>query len=150
MEIAEKFELGLIIIVAIGIRAAGILLPDQIRLGSLLLGASALLLFQSLIRDLWLLAKARRTAATIPPRRVARCMCVESTMGISGVAIGLITLACGIGTQVSMGKWCWSGIALLVFGTGFLIKDYVLESNPFRIRRDKDHVNIIVRWKKQV
>ena len=148
MDIAEKIELGLIATVAVGLRAAGMLLPNEITLGRLLLGASALLLFQSLVRDLWLLAKARREARSHPPR-VARCMCVESTVGITGVAIGLILLTCRIDAPVSMGQWGWCGLAILVLGTGFLIKDYVLELNPLRIRRDKDHVNIIVRWKRQ-
>jgi hypothetical protein len=30
---------------------------------------------------------------------------------------------------------------------GFIIKDFVISWNPFGLRREKDHLNLIVRWK---
>ena len=146
MSVAEKAELGLIATVTIFFGVAADALPGRMAVGNLLLGASALILLQSLLRDLWLLAKARRNPPPNPPR-TGQCMCVESTVGITGVVAGLILVTCRIGTTVPMGRWGWGVFALVALGMGFLMKDYVVEFKPWRIRRDKDHVNIIVRWK---
>lgn len=144
---SEWIEVALIALVGAGFWFAGAVLPEQMGLGQLLLGASALLLFQSLLRDLWLLAKARRKTQTTPPR-VAKCMCVESMVGLTGIAIGLALFSWPIGKPVSMGRSSWSAFPILVLAAGFVIKDYVLEAKPWRLRRDKDHVNIIVKWKR--
>ncbi len=111
------------------------------------LWASALLLLQSLVRDIWLLMKARRGAQKNPQTAI-RCMCVESSLGIAGIVIGAILFGSGIGRPMPMGRWQWSMAALLVMGGGFLIKDYLLESKPWRIRKHKGHVNIVVKWRR--
>jgi hypothetical protein len=147
MSIAERVELGLIVAVAAAFSVGADALPERMAVGNLLLGASALILLQSLLRDLWLLAKARRNPPPNPPR-TGQCMCVESTVGITGVVAGLILVTCRIGTTLPMGRWSWCAFALASLGTGFLMKDYVAEFKPLRIRRDKDHVNIIVRWRR--
>jgi len=147
MKTAELVELALIPMVGTGLQWAGSALPPQIELGHLLLGASALLLFQTLVRDLWLVAKSRRRAAAAPPR-IAKCMCVESIVGITGIIIGLALFSWPIGKPISMGRWTWSAFSMLVLAAGFVMKDYVLEAKPWRLRRDKDHVNIIVKWKR--
>lgn len=146
MSVAEKVELGLIAAVAISFGAATVVLPERTTAGNLLLGASALILLQSLLRDLWLLAKARREPPPNSPR-TGQCMCVESAVGITGVVAGLVLVMSGIGTTVPMGRWSWFAFAVVSLAAGFLMKDYVMEFKPWRIRRDKDHVNIIVRWK---
>lgn len=145
MGIAEKVELGLIPLLG---AAAGLatVLPGRIGLGELLLCGSALLLFQSLARDLWLLARARRQAPATPPR-VARCMCAESMIGMTGIVIGLALFSFGLGKPIVMQRWSWGVFVVAVLGGGFAMKDYVLEAKPWRLRRDKDHINIIVRWK---
>jgi hypothetical protein len=147
MSLAEKVELTLIVAGAVVFYALAPVLPKHVTLGNLLLGASALLLLQGLLRDLWLLAKTKRKPPQNPPR-TASCMCVESIIGITGVLAGLILVGCGIAVTVPMGRPGWCLFALLALGTGFFIKDYVVEFKPWRIRRDKDHVNIIVRWKR--
>lgn len=147
MNRAEIVELTLIPVLGTGFWWIAAKLPEHIELGRLMLGASALLLFQSLIRDLWLLAKARRNPQPSPPR-VARCMCVESMVGITGIVVGLTLFGWRIGKPVSMGRWNWSIIVMLVMGAGFVMKDYVLETKPWRLRRDPNHLNIIVRWKR--
>ncbi len=119
----------------------------SVGLGKLLLWASALLLLQSLLRDFWLLAKARRRRLANPPR-VAQCMCVESMVGMTGVLAGLLLFSFGLGGTIFMPRWGWCLFVCVVLGAGFGIKDFVLESRPWRIRRDKDHVNIIVRWRR--
>ena len=146
MTIAEKIELALISILGFSIWLMATELPASVSVGTLLLGASVLLLFQSLIRDLWLLAKQKR-ATLLSPRREGRCMCVESTVGAMGVAVGIVVLGSGIDRSVPMEGWIWSFLAVLVMATGFAIKDYVFEWNPLRIRREKDHMNIVFTWK---
>lgn len=121
-------------------------LPHTLPTGQLLLYASALILLQSLARDLWLLS--RKSRAQDKNRKAARCMCIESTVGATGVIAGGVLLGAGVGQPVSMSGWSWPVLSVLVLGTGFLVKDYILEWSPWRIRRDKDHMNIVFTWKK--
>jgi hypothetical protein len=145
MSVTEKIELGLIAAVTVSFFLVAGVMPERISVGNLLLGAASVVLLQSLLRDLWLLAKGRRKPPTHPPR-VGQCMCVESTVGITGVAVGLILVLCRVGMTAPMGRWSWGAFVLVSLGIGFLMKDYVIEFKPWRIRRDKDHLNIIVQW----
>ena len=147
MEYSEKCELGFILVVAMGCWIVAPALPGQVGIGTLLLMLSALLLLQSLVRDLGLLARSARGSAA-SPRRVARGMCVESTVGATGIVIGAILLGSGMSQPVMMERWSWTLSVVVVTGIGLLIKDYVVEWGPWRIRRDKDHMNIVFRWKR--
>ena len=147
MTIVKRIELTVIPVMGMSFWFMTPVLPDMIPAGRLLLVASALLLFQSLVRDLWLLARKRRGEQT-SLGRAARCMCIESTVGATGIVMGAILSGAGIGQPVSMTEWTWSVLVVLVLSGGFLMKDYVLEWSPWRIRRDKDHMNIVFTWKK--
>lgn len=147
MTAAEKIELALI-------PAAGVIswttaerVATQISSGALLLGASVLLLLQGLIRDLWLISQRSRQSQIGTPQE-ALCMCVESTVGVTGVIAGLIILGSTIDSQLSVSPLLISFITLGVLIIGFAIKDLIFEFRPFRIRRDKDHVNIVFSWKR--
>lgn len=110
------------------------------------LGLSSLLLGQSLVRDIAILLR-NRSSASNQPRREAQCFCLESTIGTTGVVTGTALAIFGRSTQVEIGR---SHFLLAVAGTmvlGFAIKDLVISWKPFGIRREKDHLNIIVRWK---
>jgi hypothetical protein len=146
MTIGEKIELALIPVLGIGVWLMASALPDQVGVGRLFLAASALLLFQSLVRDLWLLARKKRMSQS-SPRRAVRCMCIESTVGATGIVVGAILLSSGITRLIVMDDWVWSVLVMLIMGVGFVTKDYVLEWSPWRIRRDKDHMNIVFTWK---
>jgi hypothetical protein len=146
MTTAEKIELALIPVFGAGLWLMAPDLPDQLGVGNLLLGTSALLLLQSLIRDLWLLVREKR-AARPSPHRKARCMCVESTVGATGVIVGIVLLGSGIDRSVVINDWMWAPLVMVMMGTGFVIKDYVLQWGPLRVRRDRDHVNIVFTWK---
>ncbi len=122
-------------------------LPSHISVGYLLLGSSVLLLFQGLIRDLWLISRRNRRTQSEQPQQ-ALCMCVESTVGVMGVAAGLVILGSASDFQLSVGSWAWSALAVAVLAIGFAIKDFVFEWRPFRVRRDKDHLNIVFNWKR--
>lgn len=147
MTIAEKIELALISIIGMSLWFFASELPHRISIGQLLLGMSAFLLFQSLIRDLWLLA--RKTG--MPPaglQRKIQCMCAESTIGMTGVIFGIILLGVGIDYSVTIPNWGWSILVMVMMTIGLMIKDYVMEWNPFRIYKDLDHINIVFTWKK--
>ena len=147
MTTAEKVELGSIPVLGIGFWLMAPLFPDRIGVGRLLLVASALLLFQSLIRDLWLLSQAKRSSTT-KPVTTGRCMCIESLVGAVGIVIGALWLGFAVTPTITMENWGWSILILMVMGIGFSIKDYVFEWSPWQLRRDKDHINIVFTWKK--
>jgi hypothetical protein len=145
MTFSEKIELGLIPCCSAGVWLMASLLPYRLAVGQLMLDVSVLLLLQSLVRDLFLLAKMRRMRQPNPIVAV-RCICLESTVGMTGVLVGVGLLGWGGEQTVVMAAWQWSALAVLTMGMGFGIKDYVLETKPWRIRRDADHMNIVVKW----
>ena len=145
MTIAEKIELAIIPVLATGFCLMSPSLPEQVSVGELLLWTSALLLLQSLVRDLWLLARQKHNLEPGPLKK-ARCMCVESTLGATGIVAGIIILGSGIDRLVTMNEWSWGLLVMLVMATGLLIKDFVVEWGPLRFRRDKNHMNIVFTW----
>jgi hypothetical protein len=127
-----------------------ILLPGAPSMGNLLLLMSSLLLLQGLVRDLSLLAIAKRSPQSAAPERelrAARCMCMESTVGITGILLGIGILGFGINQPIRMADWEWGVLVMLIMSVGFAIKDLVIETAPWRIVRDKDHMNIVFKWK---
>lgn len=149
---AEQFEIILIGATAVGCWNFALLLPAQLTAGNILLDLSALLLLQGLIRDLWLLAAMSRKPASSPTTlpQAARCMCVESTIGATGVLSGLILLVTGFSSQpITISPAGWGVAVLLALATGFVIKDWLFEFSPFGIRHDPHHVNIIISWNKR-
>lgn len=115
-------------------------------LWKIVLGVSALLLTQSLVRDIAILARSRRQASD-EPRKEGSCMCLESTLGTTGIVAGAMLVGLGSSAQVAMGR---PEFLLAVAGTmalGFIIKDWVISWRPLGMRREKDHLNLIVRWK---
>ncbi|MDX1512802.1 MAG: hypothetical protein R3174_03570 [Gammaproteobacteria bacterium] len=143
----EKAELFLIPAAAALTWLAAGALPERVSFGHLLLACAGLLLFQSLVRDLALLRRARREAKS-SPKPAARCMCVESALGATGVVAGGAILASGYGGVVPMIGPVWALTVGLVMALGFAIKDLVFEWNPWRLRRDKDHMNIVFTLRK--
>jgi hypothetical protein len=144
---AEKIELVLIPFLGAGFWLMAPLLPVRVGVGKLLLWTSALLLLQGLVRDIWLLAKHKYNVEPGPLKK-ARCMCLESTLGATGIVAGTIILGSGIDRYVTVNAWTWGLLVMLVMTTGLLIKDFVVEWGPLRFRRDKDHMNIVFSWKR--
>ena len=147
MSPAEKCELALVPLLAATAWLLAPLLPTGLSLGHIFLVCSVLLLLQSLVRDLWLLASMRRHGKA-ESREKAPCMCVESTVGLAGVVMGLTLLAVGLTQTVAIHRWGWGGLVLSVTGIGFLIRNLVFEWSPWRIRLDKNHMNIVFAWKR--
>jgi hypothetical protein len=50
-------------------------------------------------------------------------------------------------TQVAIGRWEFFFAVAGTMVLGFLIKDFVISWKPPGVRREKDHLNLIVRWK---
>jgi F0F1-type ATP synthase assembly protein I len=121
-------------------------LPDAVGAARLVLTVSVVLLLQGLVRDLCLLARERRKSQRNPPRAV-QCMCVESTLGASGIVAGLVLLGSAYDGQIAMAPWGWSVLVLVTMAMGFAMKDLVVGWNPWRIFRDPDHMNIVFTWK---
>lgn len=146
MTTAEKIELALIPLLGICSWLIASELPNQMDIGQLLLAMSAFLLLQSLIRDLWLLANQRGTQPEL--QRKIRCMCAESTVGMTGIIVGIVLLGVGIDASLPMSNLSWSILVMAIMSLGFIMKDYVIEWNPFRLHKDLDHINIIFTWNK--
>lgn len=142
----ERAEL--VVISGVGFLAlfAAQLLPGEIGFGKLLIWCSGLLLFQSLVRDLVILAIRRNTKNELEQREEP-LMCLESTVGVVGIIVGSGVLFSGVDLSLPLPGERWMLIVLFVLWLGFWLKDYVFSWKSWRIKKEKDHLNILVRWK---
>jgi hypothetical protein len=144
---AEWIELAMIVVVATIGWLVWPYFSAAMPLWQIVLGASALLLAQSLVRDVAILFRSRHSESKNEPRKEAQCFCLESTVGMTGVIAGLALIGLGSSHQIEMSRWEFSIVAAGTMALGFIIKDFVISWNPFGVRREKDHLNLIVRWK---
>jgi hypothetical protein len=144
---AEWIEIFAIAIVAAASWPASKLFHSTMPLWQIVLGASALLLAQSLVRDVAILLRSRSSASKNEPRKEAQCFCLESTVGLTGVIAGLALIGLGSSHQIEMSRWEFLIAIAGTMALGFIIKDFIISWNPFGLRREKDHLNLIVRWK---
>lgn len=142
----ERFELAAIAVLVTTIWFRVDLLPLQISVANLVLLLSGLLLLQGLIRDLAIIFIRRNRINTIDPK-VARCMCLESTIGLIGVLFGVGFMLLSVFFSVEINQFSWALVVLLTSVIGFLIKDLVIQLGPWRVLREKDHQHIIFSWK---
>ncbi len=143
---AEWIEILLIGILAPMSWVAWPYFPSPTPIWQIVLGVSTLLLLQSLLRDVAILLRTRRSALN-EPRKEAQCFCLESTVGLTGVIVGAALVGLGSSTDVAISRW---DFFLAVAGTmalSFIVKDLVISWQPLGVRREKDHLNLIVRWK---
>ncbi|WP_374554604.1 hypothetical protein [Thermomonas sp.] len=140
---AERTELALIPVAAVAAWAMAARLPTAPDVGTLLLVGAVLLLLQGLLRDLWLLWRRRTAPPAGQPRRMA-CLCLESTLGSTGVLAGLVVLGNGLPWRLALPAWGWGLLVGGVLALGFAIKDLVIALRPLRLVRDPDHLNIVV------
>ena len=142
---ANKIELLMIAIVCL--LPFAIKLPGLVSIANLVLWSAALLLLQSLVRDLTILWQRKRMNQTAKAQgREAACFCAESTVGILGILLGCILLFSRVGGMTTMATLSWFILALTVLSIGYFLKSYVLQWNPWKIVKDPDHLNIIVKW----
>ena len=148
MTAAKRIELlGIPTLAVLGALAAP-WLPSALTLGGVALVASSTLLAQSLLRDLWLLHDLRRRDAFHPGER-RPCMCVESTVGASGVLIGLLLVTAFQTREIGLGALGWGTLLFATTAFGFAIRDVVFEWNPWRVRIDPDHLNVVPTWRRR-
>jgi hypothetical protein len=145
---AEWIELTTIVVTAAASFFARPLLPSAMPLWQIVLGLSVLLLAQSLVRDVAILFR-KRHSQTSEPRQEAQCFCLESTVGMTGVIAGALFVGLGNAHQIPISHLEFSIAVMGILTLGFIIKDFVISWNPIGARREKDHLNLIVRWKRK-
>jgi hypothetical protein len=145
MKKEEKTELILIALMTVAMGLLFDTLPRRMESGYLVLTLGLLFLFQTLLRDLWLMWKLRGVPRESMPTRA--CMCLESGIGFVPVAIAAFLLSSGMSRPISFAGWAWALSAAAVMLSGFALKDYVVEWNPWRVRKDPDHINFRFVWR---
>jgi len=146
---AEWIELALVAVVAAASSQTAQFFQPAIPLWQIVLGLSALVLAQSLVRDVAILIRQRRTKSSAP-KEIVQCFCLESTIGATGVAAGAALVGLGVARQFTVSPWKISVAVAATMILGLVIKDLVISWKPPRVRREKDHVNLLVRWKMNI
>lgn len=129
----QRVEVGLIVA---GLVVTWVLARDLSwapRFGALAGYAAAVILGQSLLRDVARLALGGR----VPVTRRMRCLCAESTLGVGLLLAGLTLLLLGLEEPVQIDRARLTGGLAALLALGFVAKDYVLV-----IRREEDHGSI--------
>ena len=144
---AEKFELTAIPVVTAAVAWLAPRPGATLEAGELIAGAALLILVQGFFRDLWLLRQARRQSAAAPARE-ARCMCVESALGMTGIVAGIGLVGLGFTRSIVLNPLVLAAAVFAAMAVGFLLKDFVFEWAPWKIYREKDHAQVIFRWRK--
>ncbi len=143
---AEKFELAAIPVVTVGVAWLTPRAGVTVEVGELIAGAALLILVQGFFRDLWLVRQAKRQSPA--PAREARCMCVESALGLTGIVAGIGLVGLGFTRSVFLSMPVLATAVFAAMSAGFLLKDFVFEWSPWKIYREKDHAQVIFRWRK--
>ena len=143
---AEKFELSAIPVATVLV--ARLTPPPGVRpeIGEMLAGGAMLILLQGFCRGLWLLRQSRRQSAA--STREVSCMCVESVLGLTGVAAGIGLVGFGIARLVSLSPLAFAIGTGLTMLAGYLLKDLVFSWSPWKIYREKNHAQLILRWRR--
>ena len=146
MKVREKIELTLIPFLAVAIGELGRLLPRELTTPELLVIVCVIWLVQGGVRDLWILRQMKSQPISAPPRKMT-CMCLESSVGLTGLLVG-VTLTFFEGARticLSPRNWTLMGGAVLT--AGFFLRDFVITWHPFGIRRDAGHHSIVFVWR---
>lgn len=145
---ADKLELGIIVFVSIGLYLFDVGAPSQVYFGLAVVWLAAIIFIQSLIRDLSIMVRksvlhrknARQKASE------SRCLCMESVLGVSVLLSGFLLMFAGNATLISVDGILKSVIVFVVLVLGFSMRNLVVFLKPLRIRSEKEHMNIIVKW----
>jgi hypothetical protein len=142
----EPWSIALAVSVVAGVAALGGL-PARMELGSLLATAALALLLQGFVRDLHTLARLRREGAAPGSEQEMACICLESTIGLSAILVGVGLTASGLALPVSTPAGLWPLVAGAVWSFGYMTRDVVLQWSPWALRRVRDHGSLVVRWR---
>ena len=144
----EITELCLIAVLLFSAFLFAEVLSTSMKLSTAIFYSAGLLFFQSLCRDLWYLFVKRAVKKDISEPIVRQCMCVESSVGVLITVVGLLMLIANIDVRVIFNLYTMIFVMAVVLLSGFLIKDYVIEWNPWKLSKEKDHMNVIFSLKK--
>ena len=157
MSYLEKIELVVIGIVTLASFFVVELLPKQVTLGQCFIWLAIVVFIQSLIRDLSVLklsrvSKKRMEDVNTQERKVEEhgieesCMCLESIGGVGLLFVGFL-LTFGFSSLVlNLPTFVFTLALLITLSAGYLLKDFVITWRPLSIRREKNHLNVIVKW----
>lgn len=137
----ERTELVLIALAALASAVLGGMFPSSLSPGILVLTASSMLLGQGLLRDLWV--KYGVKAPAHQGQKIV-CMCMESTVGMTGVIAGVAVLFAGVDGNWMLPAWFWPAFVAGMGVCGFVMKDLIIDIDNRSIRREKNHRSIIV------
>jgi len=145
LNLTAKVELTVVTLL-VGLSLIGFVSgPEQISSVNFIFLLSGLFLAQTLMRDLWLVfSLPQREEANFEEKSV---FCIETLLGITGVAMGIVLLILASETSLSLTPITW---AMVLGGIGFgcfLLRDMVVQWKPWRIYRDPDHINIVVKFR---
>ncbi len=141
----ETIELTLITLAILSFTSLSDRLPHTVNLGQLIVFLALTLLLHGFLRDLYLLYKQKTQSKSEPPVEM-RCMCLESTIGLTFILIGVACAILFSRWQVILKPYLWSLFFAVVLIFGFLTKEMIITWNPFSIRKEKDHANIIFKF----
>lgn len=143
MTTSEKTELVGIGVVAGVVFLMNPMLPENMELGYVLVSLGLLFLVQSLLRDLWILSIKKTTP---DQAKQGRFMCLESIIGFVPLIAAVLIISAGWRKAIDLPHLFWPLGAAVVMMICFLIKDWVIDLKALRIRKEKDHINIIFKW----
>ena len=134
------FEPALIFLTTMLVAGNILVLPATLSRGGFILVLSCVFLFQTLIRDLWILSSISKSRKTV--RKPV--FCLETTLGVLGVVLGLVVYLNSGAGMLEIRTREWALAVFLSMSLCYLIKNLVISWKPFRIYNDPDHVNIVV------
>ena len=114
--------------------------------GTFILYTAGIIFAQSLVRDILILLN-KKQSVNMGRRESKLCLCAESTLGLTVLVLGLFLSKIGSSQPVFLDsvRWCsWITFWMLL---SYSIKDYVIHTSPLRIKKDPEHMNILLRWK---
>jgi hypothetical protein len=121
---ANIIEVVCIVACAFAVWLAEPWFPRGLPLGEIILYGSALLLFQGLVRDLYLKYVAPKPVACDVASK-GKCLCMESAIGGLGVLTGItILVATGVQRVVQLPQWAWPVCVLVIGATGIMVREY--------------------------
>ena len=113
--------------------------------GNLILWLCLAFFIQTLLRDGYLLW-TRRGESPIDGQGGA--MCLESLVGVAALLVGIVLVflpgSGGLPGTVHMSAMGWALALWTVLLLGYGLRDWVVRTRPLRLRRDPDHINLLV------